>query len=285
MKRPASRKARNIRVISRFSIFRELMRGDREHDNIEHAIRYARNRDEAEQLTLRNSRQRILLHYAPIHGILRYLTREKLKGKKILHLAGSTGVYAHFLQRKYGAHVINLDMNHESLIDARRRGGKMQVEADAISQKKWDGQRFKQTKSGLLIPDDTSHHLPFKNKSFDFVISDHFLYSNYAGPYIQDHGFEEKHGSFRRSEEVLHELNRVMKKNGVVIIGEIHGKELTMREDRGPLYHPDNLARYRKGYRIHGFVVEEVLNDAVRSNEHSEDTRYMVLRKKEDEEY
>lgn len=210
--------SRRRRIVSRFSVFRELMRGDQRHGNRAHAEARMNRRTLVDHAGIPikqvyDSRARVLMDYAELHGILRTISNGNLKGRKILHLGAAAGVYTRFLHDTFGATAINLDLDRVGLQESRARGSKHPVQSSAIHEKT-TGSGFVQSKSGLYVPEEHVHHLPFRDKSFDFILSENFLFSNYHKNYHFDSGFEESPGSLRRSRDTLHELNRIMRKGG-----------------------------------------------------------------------
>jgi ubiquinone/menaquinone biosynthesis C-methylase UbiE len=188
-----------------------------------------------------NDRMRVARHYAPIHTLLELIGKKKLKGEKILHLAGSTGVYAKYLHDQLRMRPVVLDMDKTSLREAHReRNIKWVVRASAVPEKKATGNFIVPKGKLIAVPEYTTTRIPFRDKSFKFVISDHFLFANYQ-PNMG--GFEHREGSIERSEETLPELNRILEKGGYALIGDAHARSL-----------PD-LRRYGVGYRTNGFVV------------------------------
>lgn len=95
---------------------------------------------------------RTLPTYHTIYENLRQFGRA-LKGKTLLHLASSTGIFTKFLQDK-GMMAIPFDIHPDAMQIAKRLGNRTPVRGDALQ-------------------------LPFKDNSFDFVVSDMFILSNY----------------------------------------------------------------------------------------------------------
>ncbi|MEK6821049.1 MAG: class I SAM-dependent methyltransferase, partial [archaeon] len=120
---------------------------------------------------LHHSFGRTLSYYAPIHHLFsRY---GKLSpGKKFLHLGSSTGLYTEFLQEQ-GVHAVGLDINSFANQAARKAGNKRSIRGDA-------------------------QRLPFKDGTFHFALSDHFLFSHYFSHEVIDG-------------KIVQELARVMK--------------------------------------------------------------------------
>ncbi|MBI5553988.1 MAG: methyltransferase domain-containing protein, partial [Candidatus Diapherotrites archaeon] len=94
---------------------------------------------------------RRLVDYVPAYeGLSRHLG--SLKGKKVLHVGASTGIFARFLESK-GAHAVALDLDADATAISKKIGVRT-VRADALE-------------------------LPFRANSFDCFVSDHFLFSGY----------------------------------------------------------------------------------------------------------
>jgi SAM-dependent methyltransferase len=140
-------------------------------------------RKNAEKEVIYHDLGRTLPYYAEIHEALSRNAGgiKKLKGKKVLHLAASTGIYTKYLQ-SLGINAISLDIDKLAVKKATETGTKKIILADAKK-------------------------LPFKENSIDFFISDHFLLSDYLVLELE-----------RGSKKVLTELSRVLKKNGIGII-------------------------------------------------------------------
>lgn len=256
-------------IYQKGTIRRSLRSADWRYKNNEQAEGHARNVSDLLAFKLMgehlsNSKMRTLNHYTEIHTLLDSLSRGHLKGKKILHLAASTGVYAHYLQERCGANAIALDIDHGALLDARSHGVKKAIQASAVP---LIGKKIEWVKkpNGLYLPEHPTSHLPFKDNSLNYVISDHFLFADFHKNY-RTPGFETQPGSIRKSEEALEDLYRVLRPNGRVIIGAMHSEGLP------------SLRYYQKGFKIHGFVVEEtygpeLISATVRGVE------FMILRK------
>jgi ubiquinone/menaquinone biosynthesis C-methylase UbiE len=224
-----------------------LTHADKRFGNIARAKRHATNPleytlfDSQGHKFYENSNMRVAKNYIETQTVLDIASGGELKGKKVLHIGASTGVYAHFLQEYYQADAIALDRNEKALDDAKQRGVKTVVAASAIPETR---RIFSQTRRGLKIGTIRSR-MPIPTGSMDFVISENFLFSNFHKQYATP-GFEERNGSIRKSETALRELNRVLRVGGKAIVTHVHGTELP------------NMQKYKKGYVKHGFIVEEV---------------------------
>lgn len=246
---------------------------DERHETVNHALKHA---TPEHLLTLmeggtvsQNSKMRILVDYSPIHTLLQVLSRGKLAESNILHLAASTGVYVKFLQDEEHAHAVALDIDRHSLKFSKERGVKRNVAAEGVHHKIKTGYAA-QPGGSIVVPEYKQVHLPFREKSFDFIVSDHFLFSNYHTEYTEEAGgFEYHKGSIEKSEDTLKELNRVLRKNGRVIIGRTHLEET-----------PD-LIKYQRRFLIHGFIVEAAYDEVLKPAKGNY-PRIFVLRKVRD---
>jgi hypothetical protein len=137
---------------------------------------------------------RTLPYYSVIHELLSRHAGgiKKLKGKKVLHLAASTGIYAKYLQ-SLGINAIPLDKSQILKISEAKN---------------------------IVLAD--AKKLPFKENSIDFFISDHFLLSKYL---FLEHSYSGLNKS-RGSKKVFFELSKIMKKNGIGIIYSYSSSEL-----------------------------------------------------------
>ncbi len=189
---------------------------------------------------------RTLQHYAPIHTKLLEYAKNGIKGKRILHLASATGVYTRFLQEK-GAKAIALDRNKDAVKIAKKIGNERVVRANAEA-------------TIFIRADDfesavyKKNHLPFKKNCMDFVVSDHFLFSDYDE--IDDSPRNQNAGSL----SILSEIHRVLAPEGIAII---HFPEKMLSDSM--------LA----GIRHTGFEIMETSR-----NPHSRDMSFAVLKKK-----
>ena len=172
------------------------------------------------------SRMRVLYDFGATHTLLYTLTHGNVRGKRILQLGGSAGVYAHYLQRK-GAQAVSIDIDHGALEYAKKRGVRMNVRGSGVT----PTVAWKRRKDGSEEMHYTINRLPFRSRSFDFIVSDHFLFSNYLVRDRSQPGFELGSGDSVVSETTLLELNRILKKGGRVIVTTMH---------------PDNLPQLKK---------------------------------------
>ena len=216
-----------------------------------------------------DSNARDLEHYINLHTIMLYASKGKLQGKKVLHIAASTGVYARFLQDFYNSRAFALDINTPALKDAWSRGTRNLVAGSAIPERKYseNADEFEQRPSGLWVPKIKSTFLPFRDKSFDYLVSDHFLFADFHKEYANEKGFEERPGSMSKSEESLKEFNRILKMNGRIVVGHAHARDLP------------ELQKYVEGFRINGFVVESSITPEGYFPEKGECPAFFVLRK------
>jgi ubiquinone/menaquinone biosynthesis C-methylase UbiE len=194
------------------------------------------------------SHARVGMHYIETHAVLDFVSHGLLRGKKIVHLGASTGVYAQYLQQYHEAKAIALDRHALALKQAKERGVKKVIRADALG--------------GISVP-----HLPFKDASLDYAVSEHFLFSNYHKGLWKDPGFEKFDGSIERSEQTLREINRVLKPGGKLIVAETNNIEIPA------------LAKYKKGFKISGFVVEDAFSLRLKRRLGRHAPVYFVLRK------
>ncbi|QQR92691.1 MAG: methyltransferase domain-containing protein [Candidatus Iainarchaeum archaeon] len=248
-----------------------LIAEDSRHDNHLIAMRHAdewhhqRAHHDGDSTYIANDRMRVAKHYAPIHTLLELVGGRGLKGKSILHVAGSTGVYARYLRDQLQMRPVVLDIDRLSLHDAHHeRQIKTVVRANAIIEKKHTGRYIIPRGKRIAVPEYETTRLPFADKSFKFVISDHFLFANY---HRGVGGFESHGGSIERSEETLPELNRVLEKGGYAIIGSIHGQSLS------------DIRRYQVGHTIHGFVVERAYDGYLSPVAKGNPPIFIILRK------
>lgn len=202
--------------------------------------------------------------YAATHGMLNLVSGGRLRGKKILHLGASNGVYAKYLQNKIGATAIALDINPVFLRKAKKRGTMHTIVASGVhSEHKY----FVQKRSGLFAPKIKSTGLPFKTQSLDYIVSEHFLFADFHKELSAEPGFEERPGSIKKSEDALKEYNRILKKGGQIIISFTHQHAL-----------PD-LKKYRVGFRKSGFLVEHAWDMNFQTVPSKTTGFFLVLRK------
>lgn len=225
---------------------KELFQEDIFSNNLIKALGHSNPLDspEIKFLKIKNmltSRGRLATHSVIEYTILDYLYHGNLRGKKILHLGGSTGPFMKFLKGK-GAKTAVIDTDHIALKDTKKRQVNA-VRANAIITKN-------KTNHNQINPNSKNpKYLPFKENSFDILISNHFLFSNYHKHYFNDPGFEEKKQSIRTSEQSLQEFNRILKTGGRLIVVATHPEELL------------DLIKYKKFFKIHGFAVEKVFGE------------------------
>jgi len=248
----------------------DLENFDNRHNNKFHAAAEAEHRKFTFELREYNrlafhSRSRIGADYLYLHGMLRHISGGNLKGKRILHLGGSTGVYAHFLGEVEG-------MKPE-VIDLDPRAVKQAVEHRKVTTHRVSAIPIRLGRSPMPLPKGVwlrpnEFALPFPDKRFDYLVSDHFLFSDY---HKELGGFEKKEGSHENSFNALAEFNRIMKSGGRLLIGTAH---------------PDvpDMKIFRSKRVIKGFVVEEVFDEAVITNleEHAKKLHgptYFILKK------
>lgn len=197
---------------------------------------------------------RTLATYSETHAILKYFCR-RLKGKRLLHLGGAAGVYTRYLQ-DLGVKAYNLEIRQKALVDARHWGNRRGIRGSAVPNPR--------AEIGYA-----STHLPFRDNSMDVIVSDHFLFANYHREYFYDRGFEESPGSIHLSEKALHELNRILRINGIVIVTSAHSGEV-------------DTDHYREGYTTTGFVVEKTFGDELKPFTDPNGPLHFVLRKVKD---
>ncbi|MDO8627970.1 MAG: methyltransferase domain-containing protein, partial [Candidatus Diapherotrites archaeon] len=139
---------------------------------------------------------RTLAYYKPFHVLLKKFGG-KLKGKSLLHLASSSGIFTSFLQ-SFGMKTIAFDSSEHAAEISKAIGNKKIVRGSAP------------TKSITDSPKNRS--LPFKDSSFDFFVSDNFLFSRYY--YIDFNVNKVEH----TSTDVLNEIHRILKPKGIGIV-------------------------------------------------------------------
>lgn len=141
---------------------------------------------------------RNLSYYDQIHLALLGLGGP-LGGKRFLHLAASTGIYNRFLQDE-GMLPVSFDLNSDSVEIAAKIGNRFVVQGNA--------RLSKRSKVWPKI-------LPFQDASFEFVLSDHFLFSNYRPL----EGRSERR--YPVSTQVLSDIHRILKPNGIVFLNQV----------------------------------------------------------------
>ena len=128
---------------------------------------------------------RNLQHYTPILAALKRFG-VGLRGKAILHVASSTGIFTRFLQQK-GMKAVPFDIKFAGAEIAKKVGNKKSIQGDA-------------------------EKIPFKNNSFDFFVSDNFILSEYWRRPNESAG----------DSAILEELHRVLKTGGIGVITSLH---------------------------------------------------------------
>ena len=131
---------------------------------------------------------RTLAYYEPIHRLVETYSKGKLRGLRLLHIASATGIYTQFLQSR-GVQAVGLDLNNEILGIAKAIKNRRLVHGDA-------------------------QQLPFKTNSFDFVLTDNFLFSNYMAEEMP----------------VLGEFRRVLKPDGIAILYKVYEEKFDLKE-------------------------------------------------------
>lgn len=133
---------------------------------------------------------RNLKYYGRMLTALKAIFPNGIKGKKILHIGASTGIFVNYLE-KQGAVSVALDKNPNYLKAGKEAGLVNAVRAGAA------------VKPGAT-PRKRSF-LPFGDESLDAVLSDHFIASNY--------------GAISTSEPALvKEIARILKPGGCLIL-------------------------------------------------------------------
>lgn len=213
------------------------------------------------------SLQRTLEDYAETHILLMRACRGNLKDKRVLQVGASTGVYARYLHDRYHAKAVALDLNFNALKEAQNRGTRLLVQSSGVHEERGT-KKFVPTKSGLLAPGRSMHHLPFGNETLDFVLSENFLFSNYHSELKGEApGFEEGRGSFSKSEKTLKELNRVLRTGGKVILESVHPEELP------------GFPQMVKRFPLYGFKIETAYGISFQRVSKSDGPHMLVLRK------
>jgi SAM-dependent methyltransferase len=87
--------------------------------------------------------------YAPVHYAIEQTVGD-INGKNILHIACNWGPYVHYLETVHGAEAYGIDVDPLTIEHAGTYGGTKVAIADAA-------------------------HLPFREESFDVVLTSHFL--------------------------------------------------------------------------------------------------------------
>lgn len=152
---------------------------------------------------------RSLPYYAPFYRMLLAHSHKKIKGKRLLHIGSSTGLFTRFLQDK-GVKSVALDLDAVASKTAKKIGNKQVVRAMATI----ENQAQKDIFSIPSVP-----FLPFKSESFDFLISDHFLFS--ALPGIGDLSNKNPKSQKQKvagSMRLLKEIHRILKRGGLVVV-------------------------------------------------------------------
>jgi len=140
---------------------------------------------------------RRLEYYHKIHALLKKHGKG-LRGKKLLHIASATGVYTRYLQN-IGVKAVGMDLNPEAGAIAKEIENKRTVLANARVESKNLPKRF----------------FPFADNSFDFFLSDRFLFSTYVP--LEGESFLPANPQLK-SIEALEEAVRVLKPGGIGII-------------------------------------------------------------------
>ncbi len=169
----------------RFNVYlarKMLQRFDRKHALSSNAMRLASEKGRPVR-SVRDDFGRTLQHYVPIFVTLKKFGHA-LKGKRLLHIASSTGVFTRFLQDK-GIKAVALDADKTASEIAGKIGNRRVVNGDA-------------------------NRLPFEQNSFDFFVSDNFLLSGYLGSSRLKYPLNE--------ERALRELHRVLKPGGIGVV-------------------------------------------------------------------
>ncbi|HIH33256.1 MAG: class I SAM-dependent methyltransferase [Candidatus Diapherotrites archaeon] len=122
-----------------------------------------------------------------------------VKDKTILHFGSSTGVLTKHLQNRR-AIAIGLDTSPEALDIAKLAKNKRLVKATA----KLRGSAHK--------------YLPFRDNSIDCIVSDHFLYSDYAELEGRSASGDNFPSRVLNSNLAMAEVFRVLKPNGIIVL-------------------------------------------------------------------
>lgn len=193
---------------------------------------------------------RTAAYYAPIHNLFLKYAGSPI-GKRVLHLAASTGIYTRILQDE-GAIAVVFDKSADATKIAWELGNNAVVRGNS------------KIKRANRYPHKDS--LPFKDSSFDVFVSDHFLLSDY--PAI-DESYSRMVSSFQ-SIETLKELHRLLKPRGIGIVFRITllpGNALAQIKEMG-FEIVDNHFSGKKN-RVHRFL-----------SKYMSSQKYLVLKKK-----
>lgn len=135
---------------------------------------------------------RTAVYYKPIHNLfLKWIGSPR--GKKVLQLASSTGIYTKLLQDE-GAIAVSFERSQSAVEIANELGNKASIFGSAKI--------------------DLTSHLPFQDEAFDVFISDHFLFSEFRA--IDDVSVRLVTDS--SSLATLQELCRILKPGGTGIL-------------------------------------------------------------------
>ncbi|VVB76207.1 Ubiquinone/menaquinone biosynthesis C-methyltransferase UbiE [uncultured archaeon] len=134
------------------------------------------------------------LHY--YSGVLAEMSKRigGFKGKRVLHIASSTGILTRFLQDRK-ALAVGLEFDESLCHVARQIGNRTIIRADAS------------------LRANAKHILPFSNNSFNCLVTDRFAFSKYK---LLD--LTKEHEG---SQEILKEAARVLNPKGVFIISGV----------------------------------------------------------------
>lgn len=147
---------------------------------------------------------------AAMRTVCAHVPREKRKGVRVLVLAGGYGHLSNVLEKEgYDAHLVDLDTEN-TLEIGKGKGLKGQlVAADAFS-------------------------LPYKARTFDVVVSDHFYDSKFFNPaYRGEYPLDKARIAGTNAEndkKILDEIRRVSKNNAILIANRSSRKPVTANE-------------------------------------------------------
>jgi SAM-dependent methyltransferase len=156
---------------------------------------------------------RTLEYYRGIHGLFLKWVGDP-KGKAVVHLGASTGIYTRFLQEQ-GSHATAIEVA-DNLVDIARKLGNNHV----IHTTAQVGRKHEQ------------RHLPLESNSVDVFVSDRFLFDKYFS-------FEGSTIFGIQSLDTLEDMHRALRPRGICIINGVardfftdEGKQARARIER-----------------------------------------------------
>ena len=154
---------------------------------------------------------RTLVYYAPIHAALERNLGNRWIGKTGLHLAAGTGIYTRYLQ-DLGVEAVGLDNSPGAQQIALQMGNRHWVRHDAdLDHPKKRGKA----------------NFPFPANTFDFFVSDRFLFSHFTPiehrakrpeHFVFHRAKRPEHSVFGSSFQILKKLGATMKPGGIGVL-------------------------------------------------------------------